>query len=153
MNDASLPALAALGGLALVAIWFDVRQRRLPNWLVLATLLIGLGTTSVVEGLTQLPWHLAHAGLALLVGVALYALRLVGAGDAKYYAAIAGWFALADGFKLLMAVSFAGLVYVLAWLAWRKISGNPVPRKAEADADKLPFGVAIAIGAVLAQLY
>jgi prepilin peptidase CpaA len=153
MSSILQPALLVLGALALAGMWFDIRQRRLPNWLVLATLAAGLALAGWQSGWTALPWHLAHAGLALAVGIALYALRLVGAGDAKYYTAMAAWFPLDDGFKLVMAVSTAGLLYVIGWLAWRKISGNPVPRKAEADADKLPFGVAIAAGALLALLY
>lgn len=153
MNSDFWPALLVLGGLAVLAGWFDIKQRRLPNWLVLVTLAAGLAMAGWQQGWTALPWHLGHCALALAVGIGLYALRLVGAGDAKYYAAVAGWFSLDDGIKLLMSVSFVGLIYVIGWLAWRRFSGKPVPRKAENDTDKLPFGVAVAAGAVLTLLY
>jgi prepilin peptidase CpaA len=146
-------ALAVLAALGLLACWFDIRERRLPNWLVLATLAAGLGLAAWRGGIEVLPWHLAHLGIALVAGIGLYALRALGAGDAKYYAALAAWFTLGDGLKLLMAVSFAGLVLALGWLAWRKLSGNPAPRKPLDDMDKVPFGVAMAAGAVLALLY
>ncbi len=146
-------ALAVLAALGLVACWFDIRERRLPNWLVLVTLAAGLGLAGWRSGIEDLPWHLAHVAIALAVGIGLYAIRALGAGDAKYYAALAAWFALGDGVKLLMAVSFAGLVLALGWLAWRKFAGKPAPRKPVDDMDKVPFGVAMALGAMLALLY
>lgn len=153
MTIADPAALAVLAALGLLACWFDIRERRLPNWLVLATLVSGLGLAAWQGGVEVLPWHLAHVGVALAAGIGLYALRALGAGDAKYYAALAAWFTLGAALKLLMAVSFAGLVLALGWLAWRKFSGNPAPRKPIEDMDKVPFGVAMAAGAVLALLY
>ena len=153
MQVADPAALAVLAVLGLLACWFDIRERRLPNGLVLATLAAGLGLAAWRGGAEVLPWHLAHLAAALAAGIGLYALRALGAGDAKYYAALAAWFALGDGLKLLMAVSFAGLVLALGWLAWRKFSSNPAPRKPVEDMDKVPFGVAMAAGAVLALLY
>lgn len=153
MTIADPAALAVLAVLGLLACWYDVKQRRLPNWLVLVTLAAGLGLATWRSGFEVLPWHLAHLAIALGVGIGLYALRALGAGDAKYYAALAAWFTLGEAIKLLMAVSFAGLLLALGWLAWRKFSGNPAPRKPQEDQDKVPFGVAMAAGAVLALLY
>ena len=146
-------ALAVLAALGLVACWFDIRERRLPNWLVLATLAAGLGLAMWRGGAEALPWHLAHFVTALVVGIGLYALRALGAGDAKYYAALSAWFTLGSALKLVMAVSFVGLFLTLGWLAWRKLSGKPAPKKPLDDMDKVPFGVAMAAGAVLALLY
>lgn len=153
MTVANPVALAALVALGLIACWFDVKQRRLPNWLVLVTLVTGLGLAAWSGGAGVLPSHLGHLAVALAICVGLYALRLIGAGDAKYYASLAAWQPLGAGIKLLMAVSFGGLVLVLGWLIWRRLSGRPAPRKAESDHDRVPFGVAMAMGAVLAQLY
>jgi prepilin peptidase CpaA len=153
MTIANPAALAVLAALGLLAGWFDIRERRLPNWLVLATAVAGLSLAAWQGGVQVLPWHLAHFAIALAVGIGLYAIRALGAGDAKYYAALAAWFTLGLAIKLLMAVSFAGLVLALGWLAWRKFSGNPAPRKPLDDMDKVPFGVAMAVGAVLALLY
>jgi prepilin peptidase CpaA len=153
MPIADPAALAVLAALGLAACWYDIKERRLPNWLVLATLAAGLGLATWHGGIAVLPWHLAHFAIALGLGAGLYALHALGAGDAKYYASLAGWFTLGNGLKLLMAVSFAGLVLALGWLAWRKFSGNPAPRKPLDDTDKVPFGVAMAAGAWLALLY
>jgi prepilin peptidase CpaA len=153
MPVADPAALAVLAVLGLLACWFDIRERRLPNALVLATLAAGLSLAAWRGGIAVLPWHLTHIAIALAAGIGLYAVRALGAGDAKYYAALAAWFTLGDGLKLLMAVSFAGLVLTLGWLAWRKFSGKPALRKPLDDMDKVPFGVAMAAGALLALLY
>jgi prepilin peptidase CpaA len=153
MTEAATASLAAMGAITLLACWFDIRERRLPNWLVLATAALGLGIAGWQQGIAVLPWHLAHLAVALAVGIGLYAIRALGAGDAKFYAAVAAWFPLAAGIKLLMAASLAGLGFALGWLVWRRIKGNPPPRKPVKDMDKLPFGVAIALGGLLALLY
>ena len=153
MEIANPAALAALAVLGLPACWFDIKERRLPNWLVLTTLAVGLGLAGWQGGVGVLPWHLAHVATALAVGIGLYALGALGAGDAKYYTALAGWFAFSDGLKLLMAVSFAGLVLALGWLIRRKLSGQPIIAKPVDDKQKVPLGVAMAAGALLALLY
>jgi prepilin peptidase CpaA len=153
MPIADPAALAVLAVLGLAACWFDIRERRLPNGLVLTTLAAGLGLATWRGGIEVLPSHLAHFAIALAAGIGLYALRALGAGDAKYYAALAAWFTLGEAIKTLMAVSFAGLALTLGWLAWRKVSGKPAPKKPLDDMDKVPFGVAMAAGAMLALLY
>lgn len=153
MQVANPVALAVLAALGLLACWYDIKERRLPNWLAAATLIAGLGLAAWQSGAGVLPWHLAHSVIALGFGIGLYAIRALGAGDAKYYAALAGWFTLGDGLKLLMAVSFAGLLLAIGWLIRRKLAGKPAPRKPTDDKDKVPFGVAMAAGAVLALLY
>jgi prepilin peptidase CpaA len=141
--------VGALGAIGLLAGWFDIVQRRLPNWLCLVALLVGLGFTWAVQGGGSVPWHLLHAGVALVVGMGLFAIRAVGGGDAKFYAGVASWFALGEGLRLLATVSLAGLVVLAGWAIQRKLSGKKVFDRQASDADKLPFGVAIAAGATL----
>jgi len=72
----------------LTASYFDVRWRRIPNWLVLLTSLVCLGWHGLVDGYSGI---LASAG-GLLLGVVplfpLFLLRGMGAGDVKYFGAI-----------------------------------------------------------------
>ena len=87
--------MAAAGGVVLCALLAaacvsDLRTRRIPNRLVLVTLVAGVVfsavTKSFAAGLTQ-------AGGGLLTGLAIwipfYALRMLGAGDVKLFAAAA----------------------------------------------------------------
>ena len=126
----------------------DIRERRLPNWLALALLIFGLAFAFVTGGPTALGWHAAHAVIALLVGMALFATGAIGGGDAKVYAGMAAFFPLAAGISLLLYVTLSGGGLVILWLLVRKILG-----KSKKDRDsiyaKFPYGVALASGGIL----
>ena len=80
-------ATVALVALLVLACWFDVRERRIPNALTLAgaaaALLLrsGWGWGSVLEGA-------AGAGLAVVVGLVPFALGYLGGGDVKLLGAV-----------------------------------------------------------------
>ena len=145
-------AVPMLLGTGLYAAWSDVKYRRLPNALALSVAGMGLSYTAIDAGLNAAVSGFLHGFAALLVGLALYSRRVVGGGDVKFYAAVAMWFPISHGFFLLELVSIAGLALVLGWLIWRPLIGKPVSFRASEDKDKLPFGVAIAAGAVLAAM-
>ncbi|MFM5954911.1 MAG: prepilin peptidase [Novosphingobium sp.] len=144
--------VALLIGLCLVASWSDIAQRRLPNWLSAATLASGLAAALLTGGTGALGWHGLHVVVALAAGMGLYALGVIGAGDAKFYAAVAAWFPFQDGLRLFVGTTMAGFILLLVWAAVRRARGEKVfsgNRKAEAG---LPYGVAISCGAILLAL-
>lgn len=145
------PSQIVLIGLCLVGAWTDLRYRRLSNLLCLIALVGGLVFAFASAGWGGLGSHLFHALIALVVGMALFAGRIVGGGDAKFYAGIAAWFALADGLRLLLAVSLGGLVLFLVWFLYRRLSRKPISRRDGAAEGKFPYGVAIAAGAIMAS--
>lgn len=145
----TLPLLLVTGG---YAAWSDVKYRRLPNLLTVMVAGLGLSYTAIGASLSAAVSGLLHGVAALLVGLALYSRGMMGGGDIKYYAAIATWFPLSQGFRLLGMVSLAGLALLAGWLIWRRLAGTPIKFKASEDGDKLPFGVAIAAGAVLVAI-
>ena len=83
------PAIsAALLVLAVLAAVWDLRTRRIPNWLVLGGLIAGFGLNGFLFGLEGL----GIAGLGMLVGFGIYLvlhlLHAMGAGDVKLMAAV-----------------------------------------------------------------
>lgn len=144
-GTAILSIAAATGG------WLDVSSRRLPNWLCLVTVVAGLGFVAAELGPVAAAWALAHAMIALLLGMLLFRFEMIGAGDAKFYAACAAWFPLQQTLALLVSVSFAGLILVFGWFGYRQF------RRIRDDAEKgrfgmVPYGLAIAAGAVLTRV-
>lgn len=140
---------------ALTAAWLDLRRRIVPNWLCAATALGGLAFSYATGGPTIAALALAHAVIALLIGMVLFALRLVGGGDAKFYAATAAWFSFAQGFKLLLAVALAGLVLTL--VVWWPLRRRRAARSHEVMEGgeallMVPYAVAIGAGGVLTLL-
>lgn len=136
----------ALAILLLTGAALDVTQRRLPNWLIL--LVLGLAAaqmlfdTPMAEALSRL----AHAAIALVVGMILFRFRMIGGGDAKFYAALAAHFALAQAIQLLLFVSLAGLVTIGGWFALRRLRKSAGGPQAEGNFAMVPYGVAIALG-------
>ncbi len=137
-----------LGAIAATGAYLDLRYRRLPNWLCAIALVSGAAFVLAVGGWQDMAWSLAHAVAALAVGIGLYALGGIGAGDAKYYGALAAWFPLRYGLLLLGVVSLAGLLLLIVWFAWRLRRRGKAPRSGDDPFDKLPYGMAIALGAL-----
>lgn len=81
-------ARALLVVLVLIAATYDWRYRIVPNWLTLGGVLAGLAVNTILGGISGLWLAFSGAFVALLVYLALYALRAMGAGDAKLMAAV-----------------------------------------------------------------
>ena len=149
-------ALPILVGTGLYAAWSDARYRRLSNPLVALTAICGIALTVTAGGLAAASSNLLHSAIAMLIGLPLFARGLIGGGDVKYYAAVATWFPLDQGFRLLAFVSLAGMVLAAGWLIGQRAGLRPhragPDLKASAHAEKVPFGIAIASGAILAAL-
>lgn len=130
--------------------WSDMRAMRIPNNAVLA--LLGV---FVVVGLVALPfgeyaWRLVHVVVILLIGMALNASGLVGAGDAKFSAAAAPFIAFGD-LRLMLAIFAATLL--AAWVTHRIAKYSPI-RRAVPDWESWDqgwdFPMGLALGGALA---
>jgi prepilin peptidase CpaA len=119
----SLPppgVVAILIALVLIATVYDVRFRRIPNWLTLAGVVTGLAMNAFLyQGWPGL--RLSLAGLAVGFGIyfALYALRAMGAGDVKLMAAIGAMVGMRDWFGIFMVTAIIGGFAGLALVAMR----------------------------------
>jgi len=67
---------------------FDSRQRRVPNWLAGAGILLGIALNAFLYENAGLWTSLKGLGLAFLIYFPLYLLRAMGAGDVKLMAAV-----------------------------------------------------------------
>ena len=137
--DPALGPALAVAGLGAV---LDIRDRRLPNWLCAVLAMAAVGGLVAVQGLSALPSSLLHAAIALIGGMVLFKLRMIGAGDAKFYAAAAGGLPLGQALPFLGWTSVAGFALLLVMAVSRLIR----PAKDERPAFKgwsVPYGVAI----------
>jgi prepilin peptidase CpaA len=148
----SEPAFLVLFVLMTAGAWLDVTQRRLPNWLCLAVVMTGGVATTYLGGIDGLLSAAIHMGIALVVGMGLFRLDMIGGGDAKFYAATALWFGLAEAPRMLMSVSILGAILLATFIAFKWLSRSfKNQERARGDFAKLPYGVAIAAGALVAK--
>lgn len=142
--------LAVLSVIVFVSAWTDVRQRRIPNWLCAINLIAGLTYIAVLLGWYDLGLAAFHVLAALVVAMALTAAGAIGAGDAKFYASFAAWLPIQEGLWLLVSVALSGLVLLIFFLGWRLSRGGRSKARDADDFAKLPYGVAIGIGGLVA---
>ncbi|MEN6626004.1 MAG: A24 family peptidase [Candidatus Sumerlaeia bacterium] len=116
---------------SLVAAVFDIRQRRIPNFLTLPVLVAGLAWNGYRGGLDALGWALWVAIVLALPYLVLFAAGMGGAGDAKLMGALGAWLGAPYGFYLLGGVAASGAVLGLAYAllrrraaqTWRNLAG------------------------------
>ncbi len=154
--------------LAVVAGYTDWRSRRIPNWLTVSGLLLGVVANAVLGGWSGLKTSLLGAGLGLLVLLPFVIVRALGAGDWKLagaLGAIVGPGVLAD--LLMVSVFVAGIMALglviykrrfketlrnmgrlLASMGTFRMPGSEVSLD-NPQSLKIPYGVALALTTVL----
>jgi prepilin peptidase CpaA len=125
--------------------WSDMKFMKIPNKAVVALAAVWAATAWIL-----LPWQVWLAGFALMalvlvVGFVVSSIGLVGAGDAKFAAAMAPFFTTGD-VRLLMALFAACLL--AAFAAHRLARLLPGIRRVTEDwvswtAKKFPMGLAL----------
>src|SRR5205085_10518848 len=88
MNSVPGPMQAVVAMLVLTAAMYDVRYRRIPNWLVAIGLVAGVLMASVFFRGDGLRTAFLGAALAFAIYLPLFALRATGAGDLKLMVAV-----------------------------------------------------------------
>jgi prepilin peptidase CpaA len=153
---------------ALVAGWTDWRYRRIPNWLTVPGVVLGVSANVLTGGWGGFKTSLLGAGFGLLVLLPFVLLRSLGGGDWKLAGALGafvGWQVLAD---LLMGSIFVAGIMALVLIIYKRrfkqtmrnianMLGSLVNFRmpgAEVSLDnpqslKVPYGVALALTTVL----
>ena len=155
-----------------IAVLFDLRTRRIPNWLTFGATALAFAYAAFDTGLSGVGTSAAgwFAGAAMFFP--LFALGGMGAGDVKLLAALAAWLGPAESVWLAMFATIAGgvvgLIVAVArgylrtavsnlWLMlmhWRTQGLGPVPGLTLKDATspRLAYAIPITIG-VLCTLW
>lgn len=157
-----------LGTLVLIAAIFDIRFRRIPNWLVLAGILVGFTWNVYSSGWSGLRSAAEGFGLGFALYFPLYLIRARGAGDVKLLAAVGAitgpgncfWIflstAILGGIIALLLLMVRGRVqktlFNVAWIV-RDLLHFQAPYKSNEEVDvtttkglRLPHGAMIAVG-------
>lgn len=146
------PALVVVAGLK------DATSYTIPNWISLV-LIAAFAPVALISGasLATLGLCLAAGLAALLVGMGMFAAGWIGGGDAKLFAAAVLWLGWPAAGPFMLVTALAGGALTLGLLSLRSgwfepvLAGSPPwVRKLGAKDGDIPYGVAIAVGALMA---
>ena len=152
----SLPELARWAIVAILtavlafAAVNDVRERKIPNWTVLAALGLFI-PWAIVHSLQWDGWAMAAGVIAFGVSFGLYSAGLVGAGDSKLFTAVALFAGLGQLPVLALATALVGGIVGLISLVARPTRALVMVKlrgKGDYGAG-VPYGVAISAGAAV----
>jgi prepilin peptidase CpaA len=154
--------------LAVAITYMDVRYRRIPNLLVLATLLGGLTLNTAFNGSHGLLMSLEGFALAFGLMFLLHAFGTMGAGDVKLFGAIGAIIGVSLVLPTMLIVAITGGVFAVCKMVYARrtvttlvgvthffyglLPGQRVPRF-EVPSDRsitLPYAVPICCGSVIA---
>jgi prepilin peptidase CpaA len=105
--------------LSVIAGVTDLRSRRIPNWLTLPGLIVGVGLNTVAGGWSGLKLSLLGAGLGLLLLLPFVLLRSLGAGDWKLAGALGAFVGPGVLADLLMGSVFVAGIMALALVIYK----------------------------------
>ena len=150
-----------------VAVFTDLRSGRIPNWLVLPFLVIGVAVSGWQHGWSGVGASLEGICLGTVLFGIFYILGGMGMGDVKLCAAIGAWIGPWQLLTALVITGLAGGVMAIAWAIQGKFVGelfkgsgdilfgrrgkNPETKMTLSNplARKMPYAPAIAIGTLI----
>ena len=147
----------------------DLRERRIPNVLVVLLLVGGLlfAASSGPIG-SSLVRSLAGVAAGFGIWIVFYMIGAMGAGDVKFFAAAGAWLGPATTWRAALIAAVTGGVLAVVFLLQERRLGITLRRLAMAASSRslgvvgggsepgtgarrpLPYGVALAVGAFLA---
>jgi prepilin peptidase CpaA len=134
----------------------DLLSMTIPN--TLSLILIALfPVVAFAAGLSfeQMAWHGAAAGLVFLVCFALFAMGIIGGGDAKFATVVALWVGLANLLPYFLYVSLLGgaLTFAIIWMKSHQMPQLAMRfawyRRLQDPKTGIPYGIALSIGALI----
>jgi prepilin peptidase CpaA len=157
-----------------LSAFFDLRIRKIPNWLIAIGVFSGVGLNAFY-GVSQLMHSMAGLVVGILVLLLPFALGWMGAGDVKFFGVVGALL----GVSLLPRVFFysalvAGLIAVaylvtgnsqlgrlrdlwidvkLTFLSLGRLLPAPIHKRTESRGGSVPWGVAFAVGTIIAYYF
>jgi prepilin peptidase CpaA len=155
-----------------LAAMFDIKERRIPNWVILVGFISGV-VLGALQGSTQIILSLTGFFIGIITLLIPFAFGWIGAGDVKLFAAVGALL----GYTRLPRVLFysclvAGILGLVAvalgyarqvsfktfWMDCKSMLltariGLPKATPADARAYSVPWAVAIGAGTVMAYYF
>jgi len=163
--------LILLAPLAIFVIYYDVKYRRIPNVLVLATLLAGIAVNTAWGGFHGTLSSVEGFGLAFFPMLLMHIFGALGAGDVKLFGAVGSVIgvglvpatfvvvvmlgALLAIYTMLRAGTVLTTLHGVLRIMVGLLPGWEMPRFTMAPDRKhtIPYGVAIVLGSLISVVF
>lgn len=167
-----------LAVIVLPAAWIDFRQRRIPNELCLAGILLGVMYHLLTAGVSGAGFSLLSFLLAFAAGFPLWLLGWMGAGDVKLVAAVGAIVGMKLVLPVLAGIAIAGGAVALVYLVALRLQDEPLyvivasaissPKSGEVSTQNghgstdvpaavkrkgIPYAIPVALGSLAAIVY
>lgn len=109
-----------LVAVVLIAAAYDLRFRRIPNWLSVSGVIAGFAVNTMLSGRQGLATACLGLACAFLVYVPLYLVRAMGAGDVKLMGAVGAIAGAGNWIAILLVTAIIGGIVSLVVIAARK---------------------------------
>ena len=148
-------AYIAFVALLVLAALQDAVMLKISNYIVGALLLLGIVAALLAGPRLDLWENGLVFVIALAIGTFLFGRGMLGGGDVKLFAAAALWFSLGGATRLLLFTAISGgllavLIILLRFVPWPSALRSRV--KVLQPKAGIPYGIAIAAGAIIASL-
>lgn len=124
-SNAALIHLLVVFVPALIAIWTDFSSMRIPNLVSIAMIVLFVVVAPFTLPLDEIPWRLLTAVAVFAIGLALYALGQMGAGDVKFAATV---FLFVDPSDVTFFIRILGIMALAGLLTHRLVARVPAAR-------------------------
>lgn len=165
LQHAPLVIQISLVAIMLAAVWFDVKNHRIPNMVSFSGWLVAPIGYYFITGLDAGVDSLLGLALLLAIGFPFFVIRWMGAGDVKLIAAVGGFVTVSGAMHAFMAIVLTGAVLGILQLAWFRLLRSTAERylimfsvtmasrrgvylepSVEEAERTMPYAVSIAIG-------
>ncbi|OXE35089.1 MAG: pilus assembly protein CpaA [Phenylobacterium zucineum] len=156
MQTLQVVLLTVFPAMVIVAGLRDMVSYTIPNWISFGTLLAFFPTAFVLGLPANIIWlNLAAGAMALILGIVMFALGWIGGGDAKLFAASGLWLGFPGFFGFTLVTAIAGGLLAVGLLGMRSlwvrryvVGGPPWFERLTTHGENVPYGIAIAAGAL-----
>jgi prepilin peptidase CpaA len=120
MTPVPLAIQGVLALLVLTAAAYDIKYRRIPNWLNLFGVAAGLALNTAASGLSGLKMATLGLFVAFAVNLVFYIIHALGAGDVKLFAAIGALVGLVNWVLIFILTAIAGGVIAIVLIVVKR---------------------------------
>ncbi|MFO0902718.1 MAG: prepilin peptidase [Pirellulales bacterium] len=126
MKDLPLWAVFAWAGslcaFATVALVFDLKSRRIPNWLTVSSFVAAVAFHTALSGLSGLGFSLGGFAVGFTILLALWLIGGGGGGDVKLMGAVGAWTGAIGALFIFLGGVVAALSMTLGIVLWRALA-------------------------------